>query len=96
MPPTMGLDNVNGAELAQPYYWNIAPNRDATFTPTLMTKRGVNLGTSSGTWSPPMPGLRLDWMPGISCATAVAGVWPTGTRGLKSTLSSGGRRRAWP
>jgi LPS-assembly protein len=28
-----------------PYYWNIAPNRDATFTPTLMSKRGVNLGS---------------------------------------------------
>jgi LPS-assembly protein len=28
-----------------PYYWNIAPNRDATFTPTLMSKRGVNIGS---------------------------------------------------
>jgi len=45
MPPTIGLDTVNGTEFSQPYYWNIAPNRDATLTPTLMTKRGVNLGT---------------------------------------------------
>ena len=44
LPPTMGLGNVNGAELTLPYYWNIAPNRDATFIPTLMTKRGVDLG----------------------------------------------------
>ena len=44
LPPTMGLGNVNGAELTVPYYWNIAPNRDATFIPTLMTKRGVDLG----------------------------------------------------
>ena len=44
LPPTIGLDNVNGAELTVPYYWNIAPNRDAKFWPTLMTKRGVNLG----------------------------------------------------
>ncbi len=44
LPPTIGLDNVNGAELTLPYYWNIAPNRDAKFSPTLMTKRGVNLG----------------------------------------------------
>jgi LPS-assembly protein len=44
MPPTLGLDNVNGAEVAIPYYWNIAPNRDATFTPTIMSKRGLNLG----------------------------------------------------
>ena len=44
LPPTMGLGNVNGAEVTLPYYWNIAPNRDATFIPTLMTKRGVDLG----------------------------------------------------
>jgi lipopolysaccharide assembly outer membrane protein LptD (OstA) len=30
LPPTVGLDNVNGTEFAQPYYWDIAPNRDAT------------------------------------------------------------------
>ncbi|MEP6824042.1 MAG: LPS-assembly protein LptD [Ramlibacter sp.] len=43
LPPTIGLDNVNGVELMLPYYWNIAPNRDATFYPALMTKRGVDL-----------------------------------------------------
>lgn len=45
LPPTIGLDNVNGSEVSVPYYWNIAPNRDATITPTLMSKRGVNLST---------------------------------------------------
>ncbi|MBX3585486.1 MAG: LPS-assembly protein LptD [Ramlibacter sp.] len=44
LPPTIGLDNLNGVELTLPYYWNIAPNRDATFFPALMTKRGVDLG----------------------------------------------------
>ena len=44
LPPTIGLDNLNGFELTLPYYWNIAPNRDATFYPALMTKRGVDLG----------------------------------------------------
>jgi LPS-assembly protein len=44
LPPTFGLDNVSGVELTVPYYWNIAPNRDATLFPTLMTKRGVDLG----------------------------------------------------
>ena len=44
LPPTIGIDSVNGAEFSQPYYWNVAPNRDATFTPTLMTNRGVDLG----------------------------------------------------
>lgn len=44
LPPTIGLDSLNGLELTVPYYWNIAPNRDATLYPTLMTKRGVDLG----------------------------------------------------
>jgi len=44
LPPTIGIDSLNGFELTVPYYWNIAPNRDATFYPTLMTKRGVDLG----------------------------------------------------
>jgi LPS-assembly protein len=44
LPPTVGLDSLNGAELTIPYYWNIAPNRDATFYPALMSKRGVDLG----------------------------------------------------
>jgi LPS-assembly protein len=44
LPPTIGLDNLNGVELTLPYYWNIAPNRDATFYPALMSKRGVDLG----------------------------------------------------
>jgi LPS-assembly protein len=42
LPPTIGIDNTNGIEIAQPYYWNIAPNRDATITPTIMSKRGIN------------------------------------------------------
>ena len=44
LPPTVGLDNLNGVELALPYYWNIAPNRDATFYPALMSKRGLDFG----------------------------------------------------
>ena len=44
LPPTIGLDSLSGLEYAQPYYWNIAPNRDATITPMLMTRRGVSLG----------------------------------------------------
>ncbi|MEO7938772.1 MAG: LPS-assembly protein LptD [Burkholderiaceae bacterium] len=43
LPPTFGIDNVNGIEVTVPYYWNIAPNRDATFTPTVMSKRGFDL-----------------------------------------------------
>ncbi|RRQ24453.1 LPS-assembly protein LptD [Guyparkeria sp. SCN-R1] len=42
--PTFGSSSEGGFEYAQPYYWNIAPNLDATFTPTLLTKRGLGLG----------------------------------------------------
>lgn len=43
LPPTVGLDSRSGFELGVPYYWSIAPNRDATFTPTLLTRRGLAL-----------------------------------------------------
>ena len=41
LPPEFGLNSRSGFQFGMPYYWNIAPNRDATFTPTLMTKRGI-------------------------------------------------------
>ncbi len=64
MPPSLGLDNVNGAMLAVPYYWNIAPNLDATFTPTVMSKRGLNLGSEFRYLQPSYSGqLRFDLMP---------------------------------
>ncbi len=44
LPPTLGVDSLNGVEVTVPYYWNIAPNRDATIYPTLMSKRGVDMG----------------------------------------------------
>ncbi len=44
LPPTVvPLDNRNGFTLAVPYYWNMAPNRDATLIPTLLTRRGLLL-----------------------------------------------------
>lgn len=64
LPPTLGVDNVNGFEVALPYYWNIAPNRDATFTPTVMSKRGVNLGVEFRYLEPTYSGsTELDLMP---------------------------------
>ncbi|MDD5330704.1 MAG: LPS-assembly protein LptD [Sulfuricella sp.] len=43
LSPSYGSTGNSGAELTLPYYWNIAPNMDATITPRLMTKRGVQL-----------------------------------------------------
>ena len=64
LPPTVGLDNVNGVEITQPYYWNIAPNRDATIYPTVMSKRGVELGGQFRYMENNYQGqTRLDYMP---------------------------------
>jgi LPS-assembly protein len=40
LPPSVNIDNKSGLDLAVPYYWNIAPNRDATIVPRLITRRG--------------------------------------------------------
>ncbi|MGI4849752.1 MAG: LPS-assembly protein LptD [Janthinobacterium lividum] len=44
LPPTIGATNKGGMELMVPYYFNIAPNRDLTIYPRLITQRGVQLG----------------------------------------------------
>ncbi len=41
LPPSVGLDSRSGFEAGVPFYWNIAPNRDATITPIVMTRRGL-------------------------------------------------------
>ncbi len=43
LSPIIGGTNKSGTELTMPYYWNIAPNLDATFAPRIMTKRGLML-----------------------------------------------------
>ncbi len=43
--PEFGTSDPRGFELAIPYYWNIAPQYDATFVPRYMSKRGLQLGS---------------------------------------------------
>ena len=43
--PAIGNSDKLGAQFKLPYYWNIAPNYDATFTPWYMHKRGTMLQT---------------------------------------------------
>jgi LPS-assembly protein len=43
LPPTLNLSSVDGFSVRQPYYFDIAPNRDATFSPAIMSKRGIDL-----------------------------------------------------
>jgi LPS-assembly protein len=64
LPPTIGLDSVNGLELTLPYYWDIAPQYDATFFPTVMTRRGVDFGGEFRYLEPQYRGqARLNVMP---------------------------------
>ncbi|MBE2258432.1 MAG: LPS assembly protein LptD [Candidatus Accumulibacter sp.] len=45
LTPTYGTSSDSGIEITVPYYWNIAPNMDATFEPRVLTKRGLEIGT---------------------------------------------------
>ncbi len=59
LPPKFGYSSERGAEISVPYYWNLAPNYDATFAPMLMTNRGLRLdmearyltARSQGVWA---------------------------------------------
>ncbi|MGB5540182.1 MAG: LPS assembly protein LptD, partial [Gammaproteobacteria bacterium] len=42
--PKVGTTDETGIDISVPWYWNIAPNRDATITPRVMTDRGTMLG----------------------------------------------------
>jgi len=44
LTPSLSTSGKSGFEVAVPYYWNIAPNRDATVTPRVLAKRGFMLG----------------------------------------------------
>ncbi len=64
LPPLFEPDSVSGLVLTTPYYWNIAPQWDATFYPTALSRRGLNLGTEFRYLLPALQGsLRADLMP---------------------------------
>jgi LPS-assembly protein len=44
LPPTFGTTERSGIDLLVPYYFNLAPNYDATLYPRLLSKRGVQVG----------------------------------------------------
>ncbi len=43
--PSISQSTRTGIDIALPYYWNIAPNYDASFYPRYMSKRGLQLGS---------------------------------------------------
>ncbi len=46
LTPIVGNSRDSGFQLVTPWYWNIAPNRDAIFAPRELTDRGLQLQTS--------------------------------------------------
>lgn len=61
--PSAGDSDRHGFEFEAPWYWNIAPQADATLTPRQMTERGVKLDTEwryLNRWS--MNELRLEYL----------------------------------
>ena len=45
LTPSFGHSDETGMDIQTPYYWNISPDKDATFTPRLMSERGLMLNT---------------------------------------------------
>jgi LPS-assembly protein len=64
LPPTIGTTGRSGLEYTQPFYWNIAPNRDATIAPRLLAKRGVLLDSDFRYLEPGTIGeIRTEYLP---------------------------------
>lgn len=64
LTPSVGIADARGLELIVPWYWNIAPNRDATLTPRLMSKRGVQLAGEFRYLEPAYRGnVAVEWLP---------------------------------
>ena len=64
LSPTFGNSSRSGAEVYIPYYWNIAPSRDATFTLHAMSDRGLQLNSELRTLQSNGYGtLKFDYLP---------------------------------
>lgn len=62
--PSGKYSSGNGIQFAVPYYWNIAPNFDATITPNLIARRGLQWQNEFRYLLTPGQGLfQLDWLP---------------------------------
>ncbi len=69
LAPTIGGTVSSGYEVTLPYYWNIAPNFDATVAPNEMTKRGLMLNNEFRYLEPGYGGeLHVDVLPNDALA----------------------------
>jgi LPS-assembly protein len=64
LPPSFGPTSRSGFEIELPFYWNIAPNRDYTFAPRLLSRRGLLLNNEFRYLEPKLSGeARFDYLP---------------------------------
>lgn len=64
LAPTFGVSNKVGLDISVPFYWNIAPNYDATIAPRFMGRRGVQLATEFRYLTPTQGGeARVEYLP---------------------------------
>lgn len=64
LAPTFGSTGQSGFEYTQPFYWNIAPNRDATIAPRLLARRGMLLNSEFRYLEPSLSGeMRGEYLP---------------------------------
>lgn len=64
LAPRLGHSSQRGLEIAAPYYFNLAPNYDATVTPHYMSERGLQLQTEFRYLTPHSEGkLELEALP---------------------------------
>ncbi len=64
LAPTFGSSSTNGLDLSVPWYWNIAPNRDAVIAPRLMSRRGLQLNSEFRYLEPAYNGIgRFELLP---------------------------------
>jgi len=62
--PTFGTSSRSGTEIGVPWYWNIAPEYDATFLPMWYSKRGARIDSEFRYLSPVGRGvLTADYLP---------------------------------
>ncbi|GAB4178529.1 MAG: LPS-assembly protein LptD [Rhodocyclaceae bacterium] len=63
LAPTLGNSTRTGIDLSLPFYWNIAPNRDATIAPRIMSRRGAMLGGEFRYLEPAYAGAtQIEWL----------------------------------
>lgn len=64
LTPTFGTSSKSGIEFTQPFYWDIAPNMDATISPRLMSKRGLQINTEYRYLNQDYQGrAQVEWLP---------------------------------